>query len=46
MPKAAMWVRFEVFDIENMDDAEDKVYKALSDAQLGMTFQIVTNPSL
>ena len=31
MLKATVWVCFEVFDVENWDDAEEKVYKALKD---------------
>jgi hypothetical protein len=45
MPRAPVWVRFEV-DAENMEEAEERVYRALDDAKLGMMFQIVRKPLL
>ena len=45
MPKAPVWVRFEV-NAGNMDEAEQIVYRTLDKAQLGMMFQIVSKPFL
>lgn len=45
MPRAPVWVLFEV-DAGNIEEAEEKVYRSLDKAQLGMMFQIVRNPSL